>query len=151
MHDIVTPRSFDLSEPSRAAVSALAARRSQTWRLTLLMACVFVACAAFAIGSANARIADPDLATLLHGMALLKAAITAIGMAAVWWRLGSPILSTLAAAYVGCTAAASAGTGLVWTMSHLWAATLLFHGALIVFLILGLRDSFNANIGRTRC
>jgi hypothetical protein len=138
-------KSFDLSGSRAGIPKELAAWSPETWRIALLAAGALAFGVAFTLGQGTTGTADPDLSALLRGMAMLKAAMTAAGAGILWWRLSRPISTSLAAAYVACVTAASAATGLVWTMSCLWAATILFHGALIAFLIMGLRDSFGGS------
>jgi hypothetical protein len=118
---------FDTATPLDAR--ATGARRAALRRLALLLTC---GCGAGAIlllgGEAGLRSADPDLATLLKGMAIIKTAILSAAAGAVWWRLGSPISSGLAAGYIVSTALAAAGSALVWTMTGLAFAPFLFDG-----------------------
>jgi hypothetical protein len=143
-------RSLGISAHPGAGEGAPAAAISgaSAWRLLLISACGIAAAGVLASGADNGAAADPDLSALLRGMAIIKAAIVAAGAGIVWWRLGASISSTFALAYIGCVTAASAGAAMVWTMSHMGVATLLFHGALIAFLVIGLRDGFTKKYGK---
>ena len=110
-------------------------------RLTLLAVCAFAAAAAiYFAGTGGVQSADPDLARLLRGMAIIKTAILLAVGAAIWWRLGSAIRPAFAAGYIIFGALGVAGATLVWNMAGLAVAPFLFDGALLGFLVLALRD-----------
>ena len=81
-------------------------------------------------------LAGADLTHLLRAMALLKALMTAGMVAAVMWRLGSPITWAWWAAYALACAATAAGPGLIWQMSYVGAGALTLHIGLLTALIL---------------
>jgi hypothetical protein len=110
-------------------------------RLGFLAACAFAASAVVVFAGSNAgESADPGLANLLKGMAIIKTVILCCGGAAIWWRLGSPISAGLAAGYIFSAAIATAGAALVWSMTGLALAPFFFDGGLLAFLVLALRD-----------
>jgi hypothetical protein len=110
-------------------------------RLAFLGACALAAATAtLYAGTGGIQSADPDLAKLLKGMAIIKTAILLAGAAAIWWRLGSAIWPTFAAGYIIFGAIGVAGATLVWNMAGLGLAPFLFDGGLLGFLILALRD-----------
>ncbi len=108
-------------------------------RLTFLAVCAFAGSAAtyFSDGVQNS---DPDLATLLRGMAIIKTAILLGVGAAIWWRLGFTIRPSYAVSYIFFGAIGVAGAALVWNIAGLGLAPFLFDGGLLGFLILSLRD-----------
>ena len=71
--------------------------------------------------------AGSDLTRLLRCMAVLKAAMAAAALAAVWWRLALPAGAGWTVAYMAAGAAASAGPVLIWGMVHLGLGALLLH------------------------
>ena len=81
------------------------------------------AAAAFYAGTGGVLSADPELAKLLKGMAIIKTAILLAVGAAIWWKLES----------FGATG--MAGTTLVWNVAGLGFAPFLFDGGLLGFLI----------------
>ena len=84
--------------------------------------------------------ADPELARLLRGMALIKAALVMLALAAVTWRFGRPVSLRVAAAYlVGCWLLVSASI-LVWQLSYIAAAAIGFHAGEIGMLLVAWRD-----------
>jgi hypothetical protein len=110
-------------------------------RAALLTACACAAALATVLAEpGRAAASDPDLATLVRGMAVIKTAIVAAVGAAIWWRLGFAIKPGVAAGYILFAAAASAGAALVWNNAALWLAPFLFDGGLLGFLIVALRD-----------
>jgi hypothetical protein len=85
-------------------------------------------------------LAGADLTHLLRAMALLKALMAAGTVAAVMWRLGSPVTLARWAAYALACAGAAAGPGLIWRMAHVGAGALTFYVGLLGALILLWRD-----------
>jgi hypothetical protein len=81
-------------------------------------------------------LAGADLTHLLRAMALLKALIAAGVVAAVMWRLGSPVTLAWWASYSAACAGAAAGPGLIWQMAYVGAGALTLHGGLLAALIL---------------
>jgi hypothetical protein len=133
---------FQNATPGAAPLQACAvnARRVAFRRLALLLACGGATGAVLLLGGGGVRSADPDLETLLKGMAIIKSAILSAAAAAVWWRLGSSVGSGLVAGYIVSVALAACGAALVWTMTGLAFAPFLFDGGLLLFLVLALRD-----------
>ena len=110
-------------------------------RMAFLGACAFAAAAAtYFAGADSVQSADPDLARLLKGMAIIKTVILLAVGAAIWWRLGSAIRPSFAAGYIIFGAMGIAGAALVWSMAGLEFAPFLFDGGLLGFLIVALRD-----------
>ena len=111
-------------------------------RLGLAAVCASAAAAAayFAAAGGMDATADPGLARLLTGMAIIKTIILLAAGAVIWWRLGAAIKPGFAAGYILAAAAGVAGAVLVWNMTGLGVAPFLFDGGLLAFLILALRD-----------
>ncbi len=109
-------------------------------RLMFVAVCASAAAAAIYFAGGSAQNADPDLAKLLKGMAIIKTGILLAVSAAIWWRLGFPIRLGFAAGYMLFGAIGVAGAALVWNMAGLALAPFLFDGGLLGFLILALRD-----------
>lgn len=84
--------------------------------------------------------AGSELTRLLRCMAMLKAAMAAAALAAVWWRMALPAGAGWTAAYLAAGTAASAGPVLIWGMVHLGLGALLLHGGLFAILVLLWRD-----------
>ena len=85
-------------------------------------------------------LAGTDLTHLLRAMALLKALMAAGMVAAVMWRLGSPVTLAWWAAYSLACAGAAAGPVLIWRMAYVSAGALTLHVGLLTALILLWRD-----------
>ncbi len=110
-------------------------------RVAFLGACALAAATAVLYaGTGGVQSADPGLAQLLKGMAIIKTAILLAVGAAIWWRLGSAIQPGVAVGYIIFGAIGVAGATLVWNMAGLAVAPFLFDGGLLGFLILTLRD-----------
>jgi phytoene dehydrogenase-like protein len=91
--------------------------------------------------SAHAAAADPELAWLLRSMALTKAAMAA---AAVWLAdrlLRLPLGTALAAGLIAAAATMAAAPVLMWHVAHVGTGALLFHGGMLLLLVLGWRPT----------
>ncbi len=115
-------------------------QRPLSMRLAFLAICAAAAAATLYFAGGRGQSADPDLAKLLTGMAIIKTAILLAVGAAIWWRLGLTIRPSYAASYMFFGAIGVAGAALVWNMAGLALAPFLFDGGLLGFLILALRD-----------
>jgi hypothetical protein len=110
-------------------------------RVALLAGCAASVAAAAWLGRPDALLAaDPELARLLRGMALIKAFMVAAALALLLWRFGRPIASEKAAAYMAGTWLAAAGSMLIWQLTQIPTAAIGFHVGEIAFLILAWRD-----------
>ena len=94
--------------------------------------------------SARAVAADPELAHLLRGMALLKAGLTVGAVSLVAWRLGHPASLRLTAGLIAAAALMASGPVLIWHVAPVGAAALLFHVGTALLLILCLLDRSGA-------
>jgi hypothetical protein len=113
----------------------------------LLAGCAATGLLAYAAGHPQARLlADPGLAWLLRGMALIKGGLVAAALALTVWRLRQPQApSTRAAAgYIACGCLMTASTVLIWQLSFIVPAAVAFHVGLIGLLWIGWRDGLPA-------
>lgn len=109
-------------------------------RAALALVCAGAAAGAYIAGDPSARLAaDPDLATLLRGMAALKALIALAAAAAIWWRLALPISAGAASAYVAGAGVLVAGAVSIWQLSFIGAVAIGFHAALLGLALLALK------------
>ncbi|MGQ0619248.1 MAG: hypothetical protein ACT4QA_04900 [Panacagrimonas sp.] len=92
------------------------------------------------VDPAPERLADPGLATLLRGMAMIKAGMVLIALGVLWWRFGKPIPSATAAVYLAGTWLATAATVLIWNLSDIALAAGAFHLGEIAVLLVAWRD-----------
>ena len=74
---------------------------------------------------------DPELATLLRFMAVVKAAMALGASALLTWRLGGPVRAATGLGYIAGTSSMAAGAGLIWQLGHIGAGALLVHGGLV--------------------
>jgi hypothetical protein len=85
-------------------------------------------------------LADADLAFLLRGTAVIKAALVLLAVAAVAWRLGRPTPPAVTAAYLASVWLMAFAAMLVWQLSAIAAAALVFHVGEITLLLVAWRD-----------
>ena len=84
--------------------------------------------------------ADPALARLLRGMALIKGVIATAIVAAVWWRFGRPVSTMAAPIYLLGSWILMGSTMLIWQLSWIPLAAILFHAAALSMLLASLRE-----------
>ena len=109
-------------------------------RTALVVGSVAAAVVAWLAAAGVAQDAQPELATLLRGMAAIKGllAVSAAGLA--WWRLGQSVSARAAVGYVACTWFLFAATVLIWQLAFILAAAVLFHAAALVGLVVAMRE-----------
>jgi hypothetical protein len=130
-----------------AALGADAPAVRSAWSAALpLRAALLVGCA-LAIGMAGwlgdpsgYLQADPALARLLRGMALIKGMIVIGAVAAVYWRLAWPARPVAAASYLAASWVLAGSAMLIWQLSYIVLAAVLFHAAALSLLIVGWRE-----------
>jgi len=111
------------------------------WRLGLIAACCLsVGLALWQADPSPYLLADPGLARLLRGMALIKGMIAIAAASAVYWRLALPASGTVAALYVISSSVLMGSSMLIWQLSHIGPAALLFHGAALSMLVVAWRE-----------
>ena len=119
--------------------AALAARAR---RSALAASAVVALIAGILAGAAlaPAHTTDPELATLLRFMALIKAGLGAGAGALAAWRFGSEISPRLAMGYTAAVALMALSPGLIWFASSLVLASALFHAGLLIGLAMAAGD-----------
>jgi hypothetical protein len=118
-------------------------RAASAWALRglLLAGCVMAMALAAARTDPAAYVrADPALAHLLRGMALLKGGIVAVALALVLWRFGWRVGKFTSAVYLVTCWTLTGTTMLVWQLTAIPAAAVAFHGALIGMVLAAWRD-----------
>ena len=130
------------ASPCSLRSEQLNAALSPSARQTLLLAGSFVSVAAAAwLGEPSAYLlADPELAFLLRGMAAIKACIVLAAIGAVFWRLGQAVAKRTASAYLVGSWLIAGATTLVWQLSFIPLAALVFHAAEFLLLVVAWRD-----------
>ncbi len=128
---------------SAAAAPASGVLASPAGRRAVLAATVVGGVAAAALlGRPNPAItADPELAFVLRGMAMIKLAIAALAIALVWWRAAAPAAASRFLAYTACTALLAAAATLVLELAVIAATSVVFHATLITLGLLALNDT----------
>ena len=110
-------------------------------RTGLLLACAVAIGVAAWVGDPSSYLqADPALARLLRGMALLKGMIAIGAVAAVYWRLAWPVHRRVAVTYLITASLLTGSTMLIWQLSYIVLAAVLFHLAALTMLIVGWRE-----------
>jgi hypothetical protein len=119
--------------PASTAVSLL--------RIGLIVGCASSIGIAVWLGDPSGYLhADPALARLLRGMALIKGMIAIAAVGAVFWRLAWPVSKIGAAAYLISSWAIAGSTMLIWQLSYIVPAALLFHAAALSLLLVSWRE-----------
>jgi hypothetical protein len=83
---------------------------------------------------------EPQLGLLLRFMAVIKASIALAAISLALWRFGQPVSVMAAAGYVAGAACLVAATVLIWCLSFIAAAAIIFHVGLIGLLVLAWRE-----------
>jgi hypothetical protein len=133
---------FAMPARRRASARSTSRRTGHTALATALLAGNLLAVAAV-LASAHPDahlLADPELARLLRGMALIKVAIVSPMLALLAWRLHSPLAPRMAIGYALAACAMSTATALIWQLSAIAPAALLFHGGALTLILLAWRD-----------
>lgn len=124
------------------SVASGSAFATPAWlRLMLLSGCAAAVALVALIGDPAAYLAsDAELATLLRGMALIKAGIVLTAISALWWRLRRPVSTRLALVYLVGTWWMVAASMLIWQLTLIPMAALTFHVGEIALLLAAWRD-----------
>ena len=106
----------------------------------LVVVCAASAACAWRAGDPTAALlADPELAQLLRGMAVLKGMMVAAAIGILAWRFGHPIAPRIAVGYLAGIGAMAAATVMIWQLTVLLPAAAIFHAGLFVALIVAWR------------
>ena len=110
-------------------------------RALLLAGCVASAAAVGWLADPAAVLqADPELARLLRGMALIKAAVVLAAIGVLLWRFGGPTTPRTASAYLAGAWMLCGASLLIWQLSAIAFAALLFHTGVLLLLVAAWRD-----------
>ena len=134
-----------LGRPNGLAANRLASAAPSTvvsvLRIALVLGCVMAIGIAIRLGDPSVYLhADPALARLLRAMALIKGTIAIAAVAAVFWRLAWPVTKPVAAGYLVACWAIAGSTMLIWQLSYIVPAALLFHSAALSLLLVSWRE-----------
>jgi hypothetical protein len=110
-------------------------------RALLCAGCLAAVAAAAWLGQPAATLqADPELARLLRGMALIKAALVLAAVALLLWRFGRPLRRPAAIAYLAGAWLAAGASMLVWQLSFIPLAAPVFHAGELTLLVTAWRE-----------
>jgi hypothetical protein len=115
-------------------------RRVVVLRTGLLLGCLVGAVAAWAAASGSSHPVEPELATLLRGMAAIKGLLAVLAAGLVCWRFGLPIASRAAWAYATCAGLMFVASALIWQLAFIPLAAALFHAGGIGALLVAWRE-----------
>ncbi len=142
MSDAVFPSSVSSSPPDVQARPPLSPRLGRGLVLGVVAAAAIgglISADAGTVARAAAH-AGEGLTRLLRAMAAIKAGMAVGLLAAILWRLGSPVTPRWLLGYAIAGAAMAAGPGLIWNMADVALGALLLHAGLIVALVMLWRD-----------
>jgi hypothetical protein len=110
-------------------------------RMLLLLGTALALVVAAALGDPRPVIAaDPDLARLLRGMALIKSVLVLAAVGVLCWRLRQPLAAGHGLAYLVGAWIAAGATMLIWQLSFIVPAALAFHADELLLLLTAWRD-----------
>ncbi len=81
-----------------------------------------------------------EFEALIRFMAIVKAAMALGAVALIYWRLSFPASPRMTLAYIAAAVLMAAAPGVIWHMAAIGKGAALFHGGLVLFLILALAD-----------
>ena len=126
---------------SRTAATNTSLSRPLMLRALLIAGCAVSIGIAMRVGDPAGYLqADADLARVLRGMALIKAALVLGAVLAVGWRFGWRITVPISWGYLVGSWVLAGSTMLVWRLTLIPLAGVLFHVALIGMLLSAWRD-----------
>ena len=127
--------------PTVYQIGASRALHPSKLRTLLVAGCALAALAGFAVGHPEVlQKADPELANLLRGMALIKASLVIIGLGVLLWRLRLPLTPRLAIGYLAGAWIVTGATMMVWQLTYIGTAAVVFHLGGFILLLLALHD-----------
>jgi hypothetical protein len=116
---------------------------SHPWALRafLIVGCALAIGAATWVSEPSGYLqADPALARLLRGMALIKGAAVLGAVLAVHWRFGWRVTKPLSLTYILGSWTLAGTTMLIWQLTWIALAAVAFHAALLAILLAAWRD-----------
>lgn len=92
-------------------------------------------------GTASTVAGDASFVRMMRVMAMIKAMLVAIAAAVLWWRFARPVTALFAAGYLLGAWFMAAATVLIWQLSSIGAAAVVFHTGELSLLLLAWRDT----------
>jgi hypothetical protein len=124
--------------------------RAVALRAILLVGCALTVVAAARISNTEGYIlADPDLARLLRGMAVIKSVAVLAAVSAVLWRFGWRVTTPVSITYIVGSWTLAGTTMLIWQLTWIVSAAVAFHAALLGILLAAWRDDQKNNLRRS--
>ena len=114
---------------------------SRVWQGALLVSVGLCVAGASTLGDPGRLLTfDPDLARVLRFMAAVKGGMALLTLALVGLRLGEPVTPARAIGYLAAAGGVAAAPTLMWQLTWIGPAALLFYAAMTVLVLLGRRD-----------
>ena len=118
--------------PQRSSETPAAVSR---WRLGLVACCLAGAALALRLGDPAAYLqADPELARVLRGMALIKTLLVFAALGMIFWRFSWSLSRRLHASYIVGTSLMAFAAASIWQLSCFAAASVAFHAGIVILL-----------------
>ncbi len=118
------------------------ASRQPMYRLALVVGMLAIAGAvAVTTNAPPVASADASFVRMMRVMAMIKALLVVAAAAVLWWRLARPVTAFFAAGYLLGAWFMVAATVLIWQLSSIGAAAVLFHTGELSLLLLAWRDT----------
>ena len=122
--------------------TAARGRRPTPWQAALPPVVVLAVIAVWVLADpAPTLAADPELARVLRFMAAVKGGMALVALALVGLRLGAPVMPSRGLGYLLAAAGAAAAPTLIWQLTWIGPAALLFYASVGTLVVLGWRDA----------
>ncbi len=131
------PAALPLRDVARAHVN-----KTRLYRAALVAGMLAVAATAL-LTTDGARVAASEVSfvRMMRAMATIKALLVTIAAAVLWWRFARPVPTLFAIGYLSGAWAMIAATVLIWQLSSIGAAAIVFHTGELSLLLLAWRDN----------
>ncbi len=117
-------------------------RRPTSWQAALPPVVVLAVVTVWALADPSRTLAaDPELARVLRFMAAVKGATALVALALLGLRLGAPVAPLPGLGYLLAAAGAAAAPTLIWQLTWVGPAALLFYASVGTLAVLGWGDA----------
>ena len=112
------------------------------WQAALPPVAILAVVAVVALSDpARLLAADPELARVLRFMAAVKGGVALVALTLLGLRLGGPVAPARAIGYLLAGAGLAAAPTLIWQLTWIGSAAILFYASMSVLVMLGWRDA----------
>ena len=136
------PLSATRAAVPRKDVTRAHVNKARLYRASLIAGLLVVAATA-ALTTDGARVAASEVSfvRMMRAMAAIKALLVTVAAAVLWWRFARPVPTLFAIGYLSGAWAMMAATVLIWQLSSIGAAAIVFHAGELSLLLLAWRDT----------